>query len=106
MNRPQTPREALLMIRLRVAKRHIAPVTVSSDVDEIAGEGLRPSPGSYELTDLLADRLAEAHRLLRPIADNDDITMLIGRDTNIEILETLALPPDIEEMVERRIGTG
>lgn len=90
-----TAREALLEIRRRLAS---SPVPALAEVDEIAVAGLNGSGAdNFELTDQLADRLAEAHRLLRQL-DRD------GKIEHGEVLEALALPPDLEAMVERRIG--
>lgn len=102
---PQTAREALLEIRRVAAGVHVD-LDVSllgEQVDRVALEGLRRTePINFELSDQLADRLAEAHRVLRELRDGGaDIARLSG-----EIDEALSLPPDLETIVERRIGSG
>lgn len=93
---PQTAREALLEIR-RLAATITKPVSTAA-FEEIALEGLaRTEPINFELTDQLADRLAEAHGLLQ---------RLLGPrqewPVSTEIAEALSLPPDLETMVEGR----
>lgn len=99
---PQTAREALLEIRRRAAEVHVdMDVTdLGCEIDRVALEGLaRTEPINFELSDQLADRLAEAHGLLQ---------RLLGATrewpVSTEITEALALPPDLETIVERRIG--
>jgi hypothetical protein len=46
----------------------------------------------------LADRLAVAHRLLREIREGTELAVIAG-----EIEDALALPSDLEAMVERRL---
>lgn len=95
--RPQTAREALLEIR-----RFAGPTQARDGleyVDAIAEAGLNCSGlENFELSDQLADLLAEAHKLLREVRETEMASMG-GR-----IDEALALPPDLEAMVERRIG--
>lgn len=95
---PRTAREALLEIR-RLAAGMTKPIATTA-FDEVAAEGLaRTAPENYELTDQLADRLAEAHKVLAELRDGGaDIARLSG-----EIDEALALPPDLEAMIERRM---
>jgi hypothetical protein len=89
---PLTAREALLEIR-----RQTRGWDTLEGIDKIAQAGLDQSaPPNFELTDQLADRLAEAHFVLRE-AKRDQISWSA-------IDEVLALPPDLEAMVERRIG--
>jgi hypothetical protein len=99
---PQTAREALLEIR-RLAATITKPVSTAA-FEEVAREGLaRTEPINFELTDQLADRLAEAHKALVLVKEH-----LYGKlpdgDNEIEgiISEALSLPPDLETMVERR----
>lgn len=92
---PMTAREALLEIR-----RQIAGYETMEDIDALCVVGLdRTAPPDFELTDHLADRLAEAHEVLRVFA-----TRRNGERENRRVAEALALPPDLEAMVERRIG--
>jgi hypothetical protein len=104
---PQTAREALFAINVEVSGVH-----ADSDVFEvahrvgiIASEGLsRTTPINFELSDQLADRLADSHRVLKLVTE-----YLYGRlpegDSVIEseVMTALVLPPDLEAMVERRI---
>lgn len=101
--RPQTAREALLEIRRLAATIDPAKLVSLEAFDEVAREGLeRRSPIDFELSDQLADRLAEAHKVLRELRDGGaDIARLSG-----EIDEAIVLPPDLEAMIERRIGSG
>jgi len=103
---PLTPREALLAIRLRLARWTIAPASkVQDEIDELARVALeRTGSATFELTDLLADRLAQSHELLRSLAD---AALEPGSDAELiaKIPAVLALPPDLEAMVERRIGS-
>jgi hypothetical protein len=100
---PLTAREALLAIRMKVAE-----FPVSSDflshIDHIAAEGLgRRAMGDFTLTDQLADRLAEAHEVLQKLVDTAPESPE-QRDLVGSAAEALSLPPDLEAMVERRIG--
>jgi hypothetical protein len=73
-------------------------------IETIAKAGLdRTSPPNFELTDQLADRLAEAHEVLRKLVDMAPEGPE-ERDLVDSAAEALALPPDLEAMVERRIG--
>lgn len=97
---PQTAREALLEIRRRAAFVHVdLDVTDFGEaINRVALEGLaRTEPINFELSDQLADRLAEAHgvlqRLLGPTREWPIST---------EITAALALPPDLETIVKRR----
>jgi hypothetical protein len=106
---PQTAREALLEIRRRAAEVHVdMDVTdLGCEIDRVALEGLaRTEPINFELSDQLADRLAETHELLAEvrktfasIPDPEIRDPLVGG-----IDEALSLPPDLETMIERRIG--
>lgn len=92
---PLTAREALLEIRRRLASQ---PVPALMEIDSLALAGLdRGGMENFELSDQLADRLAEAHKLLREFSGGAD-------DAFDQIEGVLALPPDLETMVERRIG--
>lgn len=92
---PHTAREALLEIR-RLLRMEGVP---GSRMDVIAEAGLtRREPVNFELSDQLADRLAEAHKLLRKVLETEMASM------GGEIDKALALPPDLEAMVDRRIG--
>lgn len=99
---PMTAREALFAI-LCETKGHS--VSFEERIASLAEAGLdRREPPNFELTDQLADRLAQAHKLLRELredAADEGIAKLSG-----EIDEALVLPPDLEAMVERRIGHG
>ena len=103
---PLTAREALLAIRYLVARQHTES-DFEADCDKIdllAIAGLdRQEPPNFELTDQLADRLAKAHKLLRGL---QDAALQPGSDAELiaQIPAALALPPDLEAMVERRIG--
>jgi hypothetical protein len=101
--RPTTAREALLAIRFEHAGLHSdsEPWLALERIDGMARDGLeRRGPPDFELTDQLADRLAEAHELLRKIRHGHyEPESLSG-----ELAGVLALPPDLEAMVERRIG--
>lgn len=103
---PLTAREALLLIRLNIAQlpvRHglTRAERLAEDIDQIAELGLsRTDPINFELSDHLADRLGEAHQILR------DLRAPLSADGNMtdRLNAALALPPDLEAMVERRIG--
>lgn len=106
---PLTAREALLELR-RILSR-----TLPSDfglalrhLDNVAKAGLdRSEPPNFELTDQLADRLAEAHAVLRDLIDNGTgVRRKPGWTEEVErkVAHALILPPDLETMVERRIG--
>lgn len=105
-----TPREALLAIRHEIASGQYR--GFMAGIDKLASEGLDVSgPATFELTDQLADRLAEAHNLLRGIVEGIESGVAKGNDFFSEefkakFYEALALPPDLEAMVERRIGVG
>lgn len=101
-----TPREALLEIR-----RQVHGYETMDEIDQIAQAGLdRFSALNTELSDLLADRLAEAHKLLRelnlmlPAKGQIVAASAENEDTLARIPSVLSLPPDLEAMVERRIG--
>jgi hypothetical protein len=103
---PLSAREALLAVRFDIAGLH-----VDSDLDAAIekidrqaadGLGLLGARPDFELTDQLADRLAEAHEVLRKLVDmapeGPEERDLVG-----SAAEALALPPDLEAMIERRI---
>lgn len=102
-----TAREALFAIRLAVQDvnqgagnaREIMRAGLD-EVSQLAVEGLRHTGMvNFELSDQLADRLAEAHKVLRELREGGgDVADLSG-----EIDEALALPPDLEAMVDRRL---
>lgn len=98
MFRARSPREALLEIR-RLAATIETPVSYAA-IDEVALDGLSArGMENFELSDQLADRLAEAHGILRDLRrDGDTASIPVGR-----LEEALALPPDIEAMIDRRI---
>lgn len=101
--RAQTPREALLEIRRMVATLDPARVVSLHGIDEVAMDGLSSSGvANFILADQLADRLAEAHKLLRDLLAHNEMGPWV--EISGEIREALALPPDLEAMVERRIG--
>lgn len=107
--RPQTAREALLEIRRLAAT--IAPSQLVSfeAFDEVAREGLeRSGPVNFELSDQLADRLAEAHSLLGEMRNSVTFQSIEPGSPAESLFErmnrALSLPPDLESMVERRIG--
>lgn len=96
-----TAREALFEIR-RIAPKgaEFQELAIFDRIEEIAQQGLnRTQTANFELSDQLADRLAEAHGILREW-DKE------GSPDNVDLesrtSEALALPPDIEAMVERR----
>jgi hypothetical protein len=106
---PQTAREALLEIK-RIAQTDPDPTHRVSWIDVVADQGLtRTEPYNFELGDHLADRLAEAHRLLVGILGQDEIGgMVVHQNGQVVTLagairEVLSLPPDLETMVERRM---
>lgn len=97
--RVRTAREACLEVRRLAATIDPAKVVSLAAFDEVAVDGLaNNTPTNYELTDQLADRLAQAHKLLGEIREGTEMATLSG-----EIDQALALPPDLEMMVERRI---
>lgn len=113
---PRTAREALLELRRRWATFLKASHPLREDFahyDRLAEAGLdRHDPINFTLSDQLADRLAEAHKILRPIIDAHETCVEKGRENRSfiggelpqQIREALSLPPDLEAMVERRIG--
>lgn len=91
---PLTAREALLAIR---ARRSFG---VDPELERLIDAGLsRTGMENFELTDQLADRLADAHKLLRDIDIEGDKWAPLARDI-------LILPPDLETIIERRLGPG
>lgn len=112
---PLTAREALFAI-VGAAKQNNLGAAIK-DVQELAETGLHAQGMvNFELTDQLADRLAEAHKLLADLRDSgmldpdtlaeggDPDGLTLGRKLVGRVGEVLALPPDLEAMVERRIG--
>ncbi len=103
---PHTPREALLAIRHRILQGGDEGGKIG-EIDKLAQNGLRTDlmRGGYELTDQLADRLADAHHILGEISSEAAVKhgRVSGR-TRERIGEALALPPDIESMMEHRAG--
>jgi hypothetical protein len=99
---PQTAREALLEIRRVAAEVHLDTDAgdLGCQVDRVALEGLhKGGPINFEWPDQLADRLAPALKILSELRAGTDVATLSG-----EIDEVLTLPPDIETVVERRVG--
>lgn len=105
---PATAREALLQIRLEVAQA-VIDSEICGRIDHICRQGLNLSGMSnFELTDQLADRLAEAHNLLKGVVEGFEEGAAKGNDPfspefKAKFYEALALPPDLEAMIERRI---
>lgn len=101
---PQTAREALLEIRRLYVAGGITDdlLRLLKQIDATAELGLeRREPINFEMSDELGDRLAEAHKALRRICDEiDDPGGCAAGIAN----EVLGLPPDLEAIVERRIG--
>lgn len=101
--RPLTAREALWLIRHELAQPVLDSET-SQRLDQIAARGLDLSaPQNFELSDELADRLAEAHGLLAQLQHVELPSLAQGLNLRSEIAGVLALPPHLEAMVERRI---
>lgn len=100
---PQTAREALFEIRLRIAEMPSREdIITPGELDAIAALGLeRREPFNFELGDEVGDRLAEAHRVLRRV---DKEGFPDNTDLEGEVAEALVLPPQLEAIVERRIG--
>jgi hypothetical protein len=101
---PMTAREALLAIQLvndaddRQVSGYPTHLETMRAIFRLTEVGLdRIAPPNFELTDQLADRLAEAHGLLARVANGEYVE-------HREIHEVRTLPPDLEAMVERRIG--
>jgi hypothetical protein len=93
-----TAREALFAIKGAAKQPNVG--AAIEEVRELADEGLRRTGiVNFELSDQLADRFAAAYKLLRELREGGDVATLSG-----EIDEALALPPDIEAMVDRRTG--
>lgn len=73
-------------------------------IDELARVGLEETGrNDFHTIDQLADRLAEAHEVLQKLVDiapeGPEERSLVD-----SAAEVLALPPDLEAMVERRLG--
>ena len=96
---PHTPREGLLMIRHLIAGEPDTRWNPVYDlIDKVAVEALAPGGlGTYELTDQLAASLAEAHGVLRRVKT------WLPRPNLGMVDEALALPPDLEAMVDLRL---
>lgn len=105
--RPLTAREALLAVRAELNDFEDASRwSRLGRIEDIVKAGLdREGIENFELTDQLADRLAEAHAVLRIVVDRAPEGQE-DRDLHDRAAEALALPPDLEAMVERRIGHG
>jgi hypothetical protein len=111
---PQTAREALYEVRRRcelmrgsddIRYLHTSDAEVALThlraINAVAKAGLdRTEPINFELSDQLADRLAEAHQLLSEIRGSDSVAI---RGWWGKIDEALSLPPDLETIVERRV---
>lgn len=99
---PASPREALLEIRRLYAAAGVSDdlLELLTRIDGIAQAGLNwRAPQNFELNDELGDRLAKALKVLDEVRATGDVAALSG-----EIDEALVLPPDMEAMVERRVG--
>lgn len=112
--RPLTAREALLSIRIETgAATTTPPGRLLVNIAEFAEEGLNCwGMENFEQSDRLADSLAEAHGVLREIRnlikdDTIESNPLTVRHPmlDVEIDGVLALPPDQEAMINRRIQT-
>src|SRR4051794_16787725 len=91
-------REALWLIRYELAQPILDSET-SQRLDRIAAQGLDlSSPQNFELSDQLADRLAEAHDLLSKLQGVELPSPSAGLDLRGRIAGVLALPPDLEAM--------
>ncbi len=98
--RIQTPREGLLTIVAELNGGNAeAPARVLGRIREHAAEGLTGHE-DYRTSDALADRLAQAHAVLKKVDREGfpDDCELEG-----EVAEALSLPPDLESMIERRM---
>jgi hypothetical protein len=98
-----TAREALWKI-LALTHEPVtrSPAVVLAEVAKTTRDGLdRTQPVDFELSDQLADRLAEAHKLLAEIREGAEHSPSISSRAD-RIAEALALPPDLEAMIERR----
>lgn len=113
---PITAREALLEIKHRAARaqgierdRERASAVFGA-IEQTAKAGLdRSGMENFELSDQLADRLAEAHKVLRELVNEPDHNGErpdLSEQQADRAREALTLPPDLEAMVERRIGIG
>lgn len=113
---PQTAREALLMILDEVPQPEAGDYLIKrasmTMIREIAQQGLqRKMHQGWE--DQLADRLAEAHKLLREVAvvfgehlgDEARADLLAEKNPmlDVEIDTALAVPPAVQAVIERRI---
>jgi hypothetical protein len=105
--RPLTAREALLEIRRVCESVHvdIDSGDLATSIELVAMKGLeRNSLENFELVDQLADRLGEAHQMLKAIAYQVETGGLTGPATAaFDVGAVLSLPPDLEAMVERRL---
>lgn len=114
---PRTPREALLAINAECRDIHSEtdPYELAHSCLRHVQDGLAPSaPDTFEWTDQLAGRLAEAHYLLTRVRetftsedildDNSVENPLTGKFPMLdsEIDAALALPPDIEAAIDLR----
>ena len=95
-----------MQIRLELAQPILDSET-GARIDRIAAQGLDLNAiSNFELTDQLADRLAEAHSILAALQAADIGSISQGLDLRGKIAEALALPPDLEAMIERRLPRG
>jgi hypothetical protein len=94
----QTPREGLLTILAELnGGMTEPPANVMQRIREHAAEGLTGRE-DYRTTDALADRLAEATKLLSEVREGTELAVLSG-----DIDQALSFPPDLEMMIERRM---
>lgn len=101
---PLTAREALIEIRLQLAKP-IPDGETRNRIERLCKVGLGLNGmENFTLSDRLADRLAEAHDILAALQAQNVGSISQGMDLRSKIAETLALPPDLEGMIERRKG--
>lgn len=94
--KPRTPREGLLLIR---SEANRGPARILEIVEEALSERYY-ARSDYELHDQLADRLAEAHRVLQGVSEI--VTQEWPTELVNELLQALLLPPEIEAMVDLR----
>lgn len=101
---PQTAREALLEIRRILGGDKTPTLHDLARVESIASLGLKQTgPGNFEFGDREADALGDAHHVLRAVAALEPDSPLPIEVRN-GARSALTLPPDLEAVVERRIG--
>jgi hypothetical protein len=102
----RTPREALMAIRCECRGIHADSdaTEVGAAINRLAEDGLVSGrPDTFEYTDRLTDRLAEAHRVLGMVKEYLYGKLPDGdREIEGEINQALALPPDIEASIGLR----